>query len=108
VYGYARERQPVEFINFRAVHRYPLPPPVVRASARHRGAVGDARLEERPAYFAPAGFMATAVYERARLPLEARVPGPAIIEQPDTTTVVPPGYVMVVDDSGNLHIRREP
>src|SRR6185436_2283133 len=29
VYGYARTQQPVEFVNFRAVHTYPLPRPVV-------------------------------------------------------------------------------
>src|SRR5262249_16395907 len=44
VYGYARARQPTEFVNFRAVHRYPLPPPVVRAPARDRVALLDPRL----------------------------------------------------------------
>jgi N-methylhydantoinase A len=68
--------------------------------------VGDARIDERPAYFAPRGFVATGIYERARLPLGARVRGPAIVEQADTTTVIPPGYAAVVDPSGNLRIRR--
>jgi N-methylhydantoinase A/oxoprolinase/acetone carboxylase beta subunit len=108
VYGYARARQPVEFVNFRAVHRYPLPRPVVRPPARDRVAVGDARIDERRAYFAPGGFADTAIYDRARLPLGARLPGPAIIEQADTTTVVPPGYAAVADDSGNLRIGRAP
>jgi N-methylhydantoinase A len=108
VYGYARERQPVEFVNFRAVHRYPLPPPAARPRALAAGRVTDARIGERPAYFPPDGFAATAIYDRARLPLGARVDGPAIVEQPDTTTVVPPGYAAVVDPSGNLRIRRAP
>jgi hypothetical protein len=34
------------------------------------------------------------------------VPGPAILEQIDTTTVIPPGYVADVEVSGNLKIRR--
>ncbi|HYB41760.1 MAG TPA: hydantoinase/oxoprolinase family protein [Candidatus Methylomirabilis sp.] len=108
VYGYARVQQPVEFVNFRAIHRYPLPSPVLRSSARSGGAVDDARIGERPAYFAPPGFVATAIYERARLPVGARVRGPAIIEQADTTTVLPPGYAAVLDESGNLRIRRLP
>src|SRR5262249_41616265 len=29
VYGYARSQQPVEFVNFRAVHTFPLPKPVI-------------------------------------------------------------------------------
>ena len=106
VYGYARAQQPVEFVNFRAVHTFPLPPPVVRPAARASGTLDDARAGERPAYFAPDGFVATPIYDRARLPVGARVAGPAIIEQVDTTTVIPPGHAALVDPSGNLRIRR--
>ena len=104
VYGYARVQQPVEFVNFRAVHTFPLPRPVVAAAARSGGSLDAARLGSRPAYFGE--FVPTAVYERARLPLGVRVPGPAIVEQTDTTTVIPPGVVAIVDDAGNLRLRR--
>jgi N-methylhydantoinase A len=103
VYGYARTQQPVEFVNFRAVHTYPLPRPVVTPSARASGSLADARLGERRAYFG--GEVATAVYERARLPIGARIDGPAIVEQLDTTTVIPPGVTALVDDAGNLRLR---
>jgi len=106
VYGYARADQPVEFVNYRAVHRYPLPSLKVRPPARSEGGVGAARVGERRAYFAPGGFVATSIYDRARLPLGSQVPGPAIVEQADTTTVIPPGYAAAVDASGNLRIRR--
>jgi N-methylhydantoinase A len=106
VYGYARAQQPVEFVNFRAVHTYPLPRPAVRPAAPPAGAVEDARLGERRAYFPPDGFATTAVYERARLPVGGRVAGPAIVEQTDTTTVIPPGYAARVDSAGALRIRR--
>ena len=49
---------------------------------------------------------ATTIYERARLPLGARLTGPAIVEQSDTTTVIPPGVIALVDDAGNLRLRR--
>src|SRR6185312_394472 len=81
VYGYARTQQPVEFVNFRAVHTYPLPRPVVTPVARASGTLAEARLGERRAYFGR--FVTTAVYERARLPLGARLDGPAIVEQSD-------------------------
>ncbi|MGH7264192.1 MAG: hypothetical protein ACREMB_04955, partial [Candidatus Rokuibacteriota bacterium] len=42
------------------------------------------------------------VYDRARLPAGARVPGPAIVEEPDSTTVLPPGAAAEVDRWGNL------
>ncbi len=106
VYGYARAQQPVELVNFSAVHRYPLPRPVLSPPASAVGPVGDARIGERRAYFAPAGFVATALYDRARLPRGSRLAGPAIVEQADSTSVIPPGHVALVEASGNLRIRR--
>jgi N-methylhydantoinase A len=106
VYGYARARQPVEFVNFRAVHTFPLPRPAVRPAARATGALEDAQVAERPAYFGR--FVPTAIYERARLPLGAGLAGPAIVEQTDTTTVIPPGVTARVDPVGNLRLRRDP
>ena len=107
VYGYARTQQPVEFVNFRAVHTYPLPQPSIRPSVGAgpaRDTVAPAPLGERRAYFAPHGFVATAIHDRSRLPPGARVDGPAIVEQADTTTVIPPGYRAIVDTSSNLRI----
>jgi N-methylhydantoinase A/oxoprolinase/acetone carboxylase beta subunit len=106
VYGYARTAQAVEFVNLRAVHTYRVPALRIEPPARGRGALTEARVGERRVYFAPAGFVATPVYARGRLPLGAAVPGPAIVEQADTTTVVPPGWTVGVEESGNLRIRR--
>jgi N-methylhydantoinase A len=105
IYGYARPQQIAEFVNFRAVHTYPLPRPVVKPAARASGSLTDARIGERRAYFG--GYVPTAIYERARLPLGARLAGPAIVEQDDTTTVIPPGVTALVDDAGNLRLRRD-
>ena len=104
VYGYARAQQPVEFVNFRAVHTYPLPRPVVTPAAQASGTLADARVGERPAYFG--GFVPTPIYERTHLPRGARLAGPAIVEQIDTTTVIPPGVTALVDDAGTLRLRR--
>ena len=86
--------------------RYPLPRPAVTPAARATGALADAQVGERRAYFG--GFVPTAIYERARLPLGARLAGPAIVEQSDTTTVIPPGVTALVDPVGNLRLRRDP
>jgi N-methylhydantoinase A len=104
VYGYARGGQPVEFVNFRATHTYSLPRPRVRAPDGTRRA--KPQVGERRAYFAPAGFMPTPIFDRSGLAPDTRLGGPAIVEQPDTTTVIPPGYVAIVERSGNLRIRR--
>jgi N-methylhydantoinase A len=46
--------------------------------------------------------MEAAFYRRELLPVGSRVEGPAIILQTDSTTVVPPGWTIVADGSGNL------
>ena len=85
VYGYARADQPVEFVNFRAVHRYPLPRPGLRPPARERGSAATRGSASGARTSRPAGFVATAIYERARLPLGARVPG-----RPSSSRRTPP------------------
>ena len=49
----------------------------------------------------------TAVYAREQLPADCRITGPAIIEQMDTTTVVPPKARLRQDRYGYLHIELE-
>jgi N-methylhydantoinase A len=51
--------------------------------------------------------MEARVFDRARLGAGDRLTGPAIIEQPDTTVLVPGGHVADVDRFGNLHVTRE-
>jgi N-methylhydantoinase A len=47
------------------------------------------------------------IYDRARLRSGDRVPGPAIITEMDSTTLVHTGHVASVDDFGNLLINPE-
>lgn len=47
----------------------------------------------------------TEVYQRDQLRAGDRVAGPAIIEQLDSTVIVPPGFAGTVDGSGNLVLR---
>jgi len=77
----------------------------MKPTARASGTLADARIGERRAYFG--GYGPTALYERSRLPLGVRLAGPAIVEQDDTTTVIPPGVSGLVDDAGNLRLRRD-
>jgi N-methylhydantoinase A/oxoprolinase/acetone carboxylase beta subunit len=106
VYGYARGGQPVEFVNFRATHTLPQPRPLLRTPEGAPRGMATAEVGERRVYFPATGFVPTAIFDRARLSLDRRLEGPAIVEQPDTTTVIPPGYVALVERSGNLRIRR--
>jgi N-methylhydantoinase A len=43
-------------------------------------------------------------YRRAALKAGNHLPGPAIVDQMDTTTLIPPGFAARVDPFGNLVI----
>jgi N-methylhydantoinase A/oxoprolinase/acetone carboxylase beta subunit len=51
--------------------------------------------------------LGTKFYDRTRLMAGNRVDGPAVINQYDTTTVIPPGLAAVIDRFGNIVIRIE-
>ncbi len=57
----------------------------------------------RPAYFA-GGFRDTPVYDRYALRPGDRIDGPAIVEEREATSVIPPGDRLAVDDGLNLRI----
>jgi N-methylhydantoinase A/oxoprolinase/acetone carboxylase beta subunit len=58
----------------------------------------------RTAYFPETGETETPVHDRDALRANDRIAGPAILQERDTTIVVPPGAVATVDASGNLVI----
>ena len=47
------------------------------------------------------------IAERSGMAVGTRIPGPAVIEQSDTTTLVPPGWTALAVDGGNLSITRD-
>ena len=59
--------------------------------------------ERRPVWF-DGGWQETPVYQREKLPLDAIIEGPAVLEQLDATTVVEPGDRAASDTDGNLII----
>jgi N-methylhydantoinase A/oxoprolinase/acetone carboxylase beta subunit/N-methylhydantoinase B/oxoprolinase/acetone carboxylase alpha subunit len=59
---------------------------------------------EHDVVFEGGGARATPFYDRSRLRAGDRVEGPAIIEQYDSTTVVPPGLTAEIDRFGNILI----
>jgi len=67
--------------------------------------IEKARLGNRPVWF-DGGWHDTAIYARLDLPVGAVVHGPAILEQPDATTVIDPDLIARVDDFGNIIVER--
>ena len=100
--GYA----PVELVNLRVIARGLLAKPNLPEVTRDT-TLEQARKPSRKVWFRDAGFIEAAIYEREKLPVGATFNGPAIIEQPDTTTVMPQHTRCTVDKYGNLIITVE-
>ncbi len=58
----------------------------------------------RPVWFG--GWHTATIHDRLMLPVGAEIAGPAILEQPDATTVIDPGLVARVDHLGNVIVTR--
>lgn len=63
-------------------------------------------LRRRPVHFGDA-WHDTAIHDRLALPVGARIEGPAILEQPDTTILIDPDLVGTVDRYGNVIVTRK-
>jgi N-methylhydantoinase A len=62
---------------------------------------------EREVVLDETGSRSTPVYERAAIPLGAVIAGPAIVEEPQSTTVITAGRTATVDEHGNLCVRAQ-
>lgn len=109
LYGRTYPEIPVEFVNFRVRASLPLPPlQLPRLPASGSGDLGQARKGERLAYSAPSGdFIPFAVYDRYKLFAGASFPGPAIIEERESTVIVGEEATVSVDEYGFLWIRMD-
>jgi N-methylhydantoinase A len=67
------------------------------------GTLEGALREIRPVWY-DGGWRETPVYSREKLPLDAVIHGPAILEQMDATTVLEPGDWATTDADGNIVI----
>ncbi len=109
-YSYRDEEAAIEIVTLRVLGvggvpkpREALLPPAVESSPRR------ARKGERPAYFPETERVdTTAVYDRSMLRPGHRIAGPALVEQLDTTLVLPPRSSSTLDRVGNLTTRLAP
>ena len=108
-YGRHFPGKDVELVNLRVVGVGRIPELKPRGIAQS-GEQPDAVATEgvRQVVFESAGkpvVHESRVYRRTALKAGNRITGPAIVQQMDTTTVIPPGVSALVDACGNLIIR---
>jgi N-methylhydantoinase A len=106
IYGYQDRNAPIEAVDWYLAVTLP-------GSAKQRdshafvvASDGPSQRATRAAYFPEdGGFVPCKVYFRERLAVGESIPGPAIIEERESTTVIPPGDVATVSARGNLMIK---
>jgi N-methylhydantoinase A/oxoprolinase/acetone carboxylase beta subunit len=103
VFGYSTP-SPARLTNLRSVHQAGGEAGVA-AVPPGRGGAARATGERAVIFDDPASPLPTPVLDRHGLATGQVVDGPAIIEQPDTTTVVHPGWQARVLADGSLQIR---
>ena len=105
-YGYSDPKAAVELVTVAVT--VTGAGPEVRLAEQPPGArdIAESRKASRPVYFPETrGYVACAIYDRARLPVGATIAGPAIVEEPESTTVLPPGVSAEVDRWANLLVK---
>lgn len=104
-YGHAAIDEPTMVVNVRVTGIGGIPKPTLRRSGDSPGALTG--RGHRKVYFSEAGgFIDTPIFLRSTLADAVAVMGPAVIEEMDSTTVVFPEFVAVVDEQANLRITR--
>jgi N-methylhydantoinase A len=98
---------PIEIVNARVttIGRRPALESLPGAS----GSLSEALVGEDEGVFRVDGSLrafSTRFYDRTLLPLDQTLAGPAVVFHLDTTTVVPPGWNVKADASGNLILRK--
>lgn len=99
-YGYDIRDQAVELVNLRLALTVPRPRPSFSAAV----AAPVGKPGSREVWFPAGGYVRSPVYDRSQLVPGMAFDGPAIVEQMDATTVIPPSARCRIDDAGNLHI----
>ena len=107
-YGFRANDEPVELVNLRLTTIGKIERPEMHKLEITGSDASVASKGKRAVYFSEntgqKGIIETIVYDRAKLPAGAVFSGPAIIEEPDCTTVIHPAWTATVDEYGNLEI----
>ena len=107
-YGHAFADSVIEIVNLRVTGFGPRPKLGKPPAPQQGGSMAAALVHRRPVVFKGADGKPiapdTPFLRRDLLPTDTPIPGPIIVLQTDSTTVVPPGSTITADSGGNLII----
>ena len=98
-YGYADAGVPVHGVTWRVIANGPAPGVNLQKFQGQAASAASALKETRRAYWPESkDYVESPVYDRYRLTAGAEIAGPAIVEERESTTVVPPRCRATVDE----------
>jgi len=102
-YNFRRDDTPVSLfrLNLKAVGVVPK----AELAIHEATGVTPTPVSRRPVWFEAEASIETPVYERTDLPAGLKLAGPAVVEQVDSTVLIPPGTTAEVDQYLNIIIR---
>lgn len=103
-YGFDMPNAKIEVVTLRVTAIGNLPKPALRTFADAGPDASAAISYQQPVYFA-GSWHNTPVYDRTRLQPGNTFTGPAIVQQPDCTTVIHPGQQVRIDAHANLIVK---
>ena len=108
IHGHAASEKGVEVVSYRMRVRVAVPKFKPQAAPARDSAPPPAAAIKgtRRVFFDAQQALETKIYDRDKLDVGAAFAGPAIVEQFDATTVVPPGWHASVDRYRNLILQR--
>lgn len=105
LYSYRHDGSPVEIVNIRIKAVVPADKIMIRAEKERRGDPAKAAIKAQTMTCGARKFRGV-VYDRSRLGAGMRIPGPALVMAPESTTYLPPGHSARVDRYLNLIIAK--
>ncbi len=109
IYGYAVEHEPLEVVNLKLIAIGLTDKPKLRTTRLHDASpLSQALIGQRSVFFEyEDDFIETPIFDRRKLKAGNRINGPAVVEQYDATTIIPPNWITSVDRFENLLISRK-
>ena len=101
--GFSFRNQPPLIRGVRLVARAATPKPSQFAVLGSTTVPGEAKIGTRDAYFG-VEFVTTPVYDGTLLGAGIEIAGPALVQEPFTVVVVPPGARLTLDPTGNYEL----
>jgi N-methylhydantoinase A len=99
-----RLSNPIQIVNFHLVARALVPKPSLPRAVVTGRSLKDTVIGVRRVDFDLDGIVEATIYNGSLLESGMQLQGPAVIQEPAVTLVVPPGERVSVDDYGNYHV----